>query len=339
MKRFALPDLLKGFAVFLIVPVHILETFIDYPGRESLLGDILLVLSGPIAVPIFMIVMGYFVARSNKSTSRNLVRGIAIFILGLFLNIGLNFHLLLKIKYSGWQIQPLEYILGVDILYLAGISILILTMIKTLPKGQNLLLGILILTVSILTAYMNKQLMVTDRNYLLPFIAGNYSWSYFPIFPWIVYPLIGFLFQKEEARIKNFMQKRKSLLALVISIVALLVVVFGKFGIQTTIDLSAYYHHTFLYFLWAIGVVFLWIVLWNYIQQKIPNAKVLRCFRWLGKNITVFYVVQWLLIGNIATAIYQTQSLQTYGFWVVGIFTITLIVTLIFEVIRTKKEA
>ena len=339
MKRFALPDLLKGFAVFLIVPVHILETFIDYPGWESLLGDILLVLSGPIAVPIFMIVMGYFVARSNKSTSRNLVRGIAIFILGLFLNIGLNFHLLLKIKYSGWQIQPLEYILGVDILYLAGISILILTMIKTLPKGQNLLLGILILTVSILTAYMNKQLMVTDRNYLLPFIAGNYSWSYFPIFPWIVYPMIGFLFQKEEARIKTFMQKRKSLFALVISIVALLVVVFGKFGIQTTIDLSAYYHHTFLYFLWAIGVVFLWIVLWNYIQQKIPNAKVLRCFRWLGKNITVFYVVQWLLIGNIATAIYQTQSLQTYGFWVVGIFTITLIVTLIFEVIRTKKEA
>ena len=204
MKRFALPDLLKGFAVFLIVPVHILETFIDYPGRESLLGDILLVLGGPIAVPIFMIVMGYFVARSNKSTSRNLVRGIAIFILGLLLNIGLNFHLLLKIKYSGWQIQPLEYILGVDILFLAGISILILTMIKTIPKGQNLLLGILILTVSILTAYMNEQLMVTDRNYLLPFIAGNYSWSYFPIFPWIVYPMIGFLFQKEEARIKSF---------------------------------------------------------------------------------------------------------------------------------------
>ncbi len=339
MKRFVLPDLLKGFAVFLIVPVHILETFIDYPGRESLLGDILLVLGGPIAVPIFMIVMGYFVARSNKSTSRNLVRGIAIFILGLFLNIGLNFHLLLKIKYSGWQIQPLEYILGVDILYLAGISIIILTLIKTISKGQNLLLVVLILTVSILTAFMNKQLMVTDRNYLLPFIAGNYSWSYFPIFPWLVYPLIGFLFQKEEARIKNFMQKRKSLLALVISIVALLVVVFGNFGIQTTIDLSAYYHHTFLYFLWAIGVVFLWIVLWNYIQQKIPNAKVLRYFRWLGKNITVFYVVQWLLIGNIATAIYQTQSLQTYGFWVVGIFTITLIVTRIFEVIQTKKEA
>jgi hypothetical protein len=30
MKRLILPDLLKGFAVFLIVPVHILEILIDY---------------------------------------------------------------------------------------------------------------------------------------------------------------------------------------------------------------------------------------------------------------------------------------------------------------------
>jgi len=52
MKRIPLPDLLKGFAVFLIIPVHILETFIDYPGRESLFGKILLVLGGPVAVPI-----------------------------------------------------------------------------------------------------------------------------------------------------------------------------------------------------------------------------------------------------------------------------------------------
>lgn len=35
MKRFPLPDLLKGFAVFLIVPVHILEVYIDFPCRDT----------------------------------------------------------------------------------------------------------------------------------------------------------------------------------------------------------------------------------------------------------------------------------------------------------------
>ena len=35
MKRLPLHDLLKGFAVFLIVRVHIPETLIDFPGRET----------------------------------------------------------------------------------------------------------------------------------------------------------------------------------------------------------------------------------------------------------------------------------------------------------------
>lgn len=101
MKRFTLPDLLKGFAVFLIVPVHIMETFIDYPGRDGLLGKSLLLLGGPIAVPVFMMVMGYFVARSKRSSMQNIYRGIKIFILGFLLNIGLNYNLLLKIQFEG----------------------------------------------------------------------------------------------------------------------------------------------------------------------------------------------------------------------------------------------
>ena len=143
MKRFPLPDLLKGFAVFLIVPVHIMETFIDYPGRDSLFGKSLLLLGGPIAVPVFMIVMGYFVARSRRSPIGNIYRGIKIFILGFLLNIGLNFTLLWKIKFEGWQFDPLEYIFGVDIFYLAGLSIIILSALKVLNKGQLLIVAVL----------------------------------------------------------------------------------------------------------------------------------------------------------------------------------------------------
>ena len=69
MKRLLLPDVLKGFAVFLIVPVHILELFINYPGRESVFGKILLFLGGPFAVPVFMMIMGYFISKSKKSVN------------------------------------------------------------------------------------------------------------------------------------------------------------------------------------------------------------------------------------------------------------------------------
>lgn len=327
MKRSPLPDLLKGIIVFLIIPVHILETFIDYPGRESIFGKTLLMLGGPIGVPVFMMVMGYFIASSKKSTSQNLIRGIKVLFLGLLLNIGLNFNLLLKIKYKGWQFQPLEYILGVDIFYLAGLSIIILSLLKRINRGQVWIVFVLILLISGSTSYVNNLLMIPSRNYVLPFIGGEYPWAYFPLFPWLTYPLIGFFFYKTEKRIMEFIKNNKSIS--IVSCVAIfaLVLLFSEFGISITTHLSEYYHHTFLFFLWAMGVVILWSLLLRFWISKFPNFIVITFFRWLGKNITLFYVIQWLIIGNISTEIYQTQNLNTYWYWFGGIFTITVVLT------------
>jgi hypothetical protein len=324
MKRLTIPDLLKGFAVFLIVPVHIMETFIDHPGRESLFGKSLLLLGGPFAVPVFMIVMGYFVAGSSRSSISSVFRGIKIFILGFLLNIGLNFNLLLKIIFKEWQFDPLEYIFGVDIFYLAGLSIVILSLIKMLNKGQVLTVVILIFLVSGSTTFVNDLLTTTERNYLLPFIGGAYSWSYFPLFPWFTYPLVGFLFNRIENRVMEFLGNNRVISALAGLIIFLLVVLFRKFGVSTTIDLPKYYHHTFLFFIWTTGVVVLWSLLLRYVANKFPKFPPVVFLRWLGRNITVIYIIQWLIIGNIATVIYQTKKLSEYGYWFGGIFLVTV---------------
>ncbi|NPD47099.1 MULTISPECIES: acyltransferase [unclassified Lentimicrobium] len=338
MKRFPLPDLLKGFAVFLIVPVHILETFINLPGRESLFGRILLLLGGPIAVPIFMMVMGYFIGLNKKSPLQNVVRGIFIFVLGLLLNIGLNFHLLLKIFTEGWSLDPLQFIFGVDIFYLAGLSIVILSVLKAIEKGQKWLVFGLILLVVGSTSYLNELLMVAERNYILAFIAGKYSWSYFPLFPWLAYPLLGFLFQKIELQTKELIQKFKKGAIIVLGSILIFVLAFSEFGIETTINLSEYYHHDFYFFLWALGLVILWVTLFWFIVQKFPQFPVIVFLRWLGKNITVFYVIQWLIIGNIATAIFQTQELSMFMWWYVPIFLLTVVLTWGLEKIRKVKN-
>jgi hypothetical protein len=59
-------------------------------------------------------------------------------------------------------------------------------------------------------------------------------------------------------------------------------------------------------------------------------------FCWIGKNITIFYVIQWLIIGNIATAIYQTQNLGQYWFWFTGIFSATVLLTFLAEKIKQR---
>lgn len=327
MKRYPLPDFLKGFAVFLIVPVHILELFIDYPGRESLFGKTLLFLGGPIAVPVFMIIMGYFLAKNQKSFSVNFLRGIKIFVVGFLLNIGLNFHLLLKIKFAGWQFNPLEYIFGVDILYFAGLSIILVAFLKTLKRGQAWVAFSLIFLVIALTGLMNDKLMVTERNYVLPFIGGTYSWSYFPLFPWLAYPLAGFAVFHFEKEIVAFFKGQKIVSVIIFTGILVTILYFSKSGSATTINLPAYYHHTFWFSLWVFGIVLLWTVFWLIILKRFPKTYTWDFFMWLGKNITLFYVIQWLIIGNISTAIYQTQTINSYVFWFGGIFSLTVLLT------------
>ena len=338
IKRFPLPDLLKGFAVFLIGPVHILETFVDYPGRESLFGKILLVLGGPVAVPIFMMIMGYFVALSKKSTLKNVFKGVLIFTIGILLNVGLNFNLLLKIKYRGLRFDPLQAILGVDIFYLAGLSIIILAVLKAIKNGQQWIVFALILFVSGTTSYFNEILMVTGRNYLLPFIGGEYSWSYFPLFSWLAYPITGFLFQKTELQIREFVIKHKAIAIASLAFTFILVAFFYRFGFETTINLSKYYHHTFLFFLWTLGVDSLWILMGWFLVQKFAEFQGIKFLQWLGKNITFFYIIQWLIIENIATTIYQTQGLSTFSYWFGSIFLFTIGITLLYEKIKMNTR-
>ncbi len=336
MKRFPLPDLLKGFAVFLIVPVHILETFIDFSGRESWFGKTLLLLGGPVAVPAFMLIMGYFLAKNQKPFAANFQRGIKIFIAGFLLNIGLNFHLLLKIQFTGWQINPLEYIFGVDIFYFAGLAIILLSLLKTIQNQKAWIAIGLAFLVAVFTSVVNEKLMVSERNYFYPFIGGSWSWSYFPLFPWLAYPLAGFAFFHFEQHIFSLMKSNKTITTILLVIISVLVVVFGKQGIETTINLPAYYHHTFRFSIWVFGVVILWSHLLRFLIQQFPNSWPGNGLMWLGKNITVFYIVQWLIIGNIATAIYQTQTLKSYPFWFTGVFGVTVLITWFFE--RTGQK-
>lgn len=337
MKRYPLPDLLKGFAVFLIIPVHILEKFIDYPGRESLFGKILLVLGGPVAVPVFMMVMGYFVALSKKSLQQNVMRGAFLFLAGILLNIGLNFHLLLRIMLEGWKYDPFQFIFSIDIFSLAGISIIILSVIKSLGRVQQLIALMLLIFVGSTAAYFNEILMVTDRNYFFPFIGGEYSWSYFPLFPWLTYPLTGFLFQKTESQFVEFIQKQRAVSIAILVFTFILVILFSRFGFETTINLSKYYHHTFPFFLWTLGVDVLWVLLLWFVVHKFREFPVIAFLRWLGKNITVFYIIQWLIIGNIATAIYQTQGLSKYVYWFAPIFLITIGLTRLYEKLANRR--
>jgi uncharacterized membrane protein len=62
-----------------------------------------------------------------------------------------------------------------------------------------------------------------------------------------------------------------------------------------------------------------------------PDTSTGNFFCRIGRNITAFYVIQWLIIGNLATLMFQTQRIGTFPFWVGSIFLVTVWLTFLYE--------
>ena len=101
-QRIQTPDLLKGLAVIHMVQVHIMELFVKEDIAAGTAGVVSFFLGGVPAAPVFMIVMGYFLAFRQKGPSQMMLRGLKLFMAGMLLNIGLNAHLIIKVIFYGW---------------------------------------------------------------------------------------------------------------------------------------------------------------------------------------------------------------------------------------------
>lgn len=328
-QRLPIPDLLKGIAVLLMIQVHLTELFVQESFYHSFTGKVSLFLGGVPAAPLFMVVMGFFAGYQTIGFRSSILRGMKLIALGLVLNIGLNLHLFYKIFRGLYDLDPLPYLLGADILFLAGLSLVIIALLKKAGKGSAWLFFITSFIVSglsdIIPLYTGESSVV---RYALAFIHSSDWWSYFPLLPWLAYSLMGvaagLLYKKQSVNVLSII-KRPGLA--VITLVPLLVFIEYGFGISS--DLPEYYHHGIAFFGWAI-VFLMSIVLWSFylISADTKTNYVLRYLLWTGKNVTVFYVIQWLLIGNIATAIYRTQSPASLLVWYPGIVICTSLLVL-----------
>lgn len=332
-ERDQLADLLKGVAVILMIQVHIMELFAIQSVYDGILGKISLFLGGPPAASIFMAVMGYFIAKSKRSTPKNIIRGIKLFLGGILLNIGLNFSLLLKIYSNEIQLDPFRYIFGADILPLAGLSILFISTIKPIFKqsffpyfSMSIALSII---ASLLPEFPIKQNTFLD--YVTSFIYRSTEWSYFPFIPWVSYPLLGFSFSllREKINIKTLITPRVYIFTLIIFLIFFYAS--AEYAIDIASNLNLYYSHGLLFYLWTVIFLIGWIFIFALLEKSFGNSILFLYTKWIGKNVTAAYVFQWLLIGNIATRIYKTQDILELVIWFIGITILTTLLLIFWK--------
>jgi uncharacterized membrane protein len=142
--------------------------------------------------------------------------------------------------------------------------------------------------------------------YIAAFLYGSSTWSYFPVFPWISYPLLGIIMFKFKNKIYcNFL--RKPIFKISIGVLFIIYLFFTlTYAISVSSNLNAYYHHGLTFFLWtAIFLAFYRFIVFE-IDNLLGKSLIFKYIKWLGQNATAIYVIQWILIGNIATVIYKS---------------------------------
>ena len=326
-------DLLKGFAVLFMIQVHITENFLRLNLHEETFGVVSFFLGGTPAAPVFMTVMGYFLS-VKKNLEYYIERGTILFLGGILLNIGLNFYYL--ILYFQNQIideNPLQYIFGVDILPFAGLSLIIIGLLKEVFNNKFYLYLVTALLIALISDYLP---MLPDKaspwiQYIFSFVYGCSEWSYFPLFPWLFYPLVGFSFKliSEKSSIKNVNQ---------IIIVALVIVLsFAYKSFHQVIVLKEYYHHGIMLAIWNSSFIVVWLFLINKLENYFGRTSLLIYIKWIGKNVTAVYVFQWLLIGNLAILYYDSQNELQFFLWFIIVLLLSSLFTFYYEKIRIRN--
>lgn len=332
-QRSITADVLKGLAVIFMIQVHIMEVFADTSIYHSLTGRISLFLGGPPAAPVFMAVMGYFLAASSKGMMATVTRGFKLILGGLALNVAINLNLLYRIISGTSDANPLSFVFGIDILVLAGFTVIVTGLLKKVFDLNFLIplaVGMMILAV---TPMVNDALPATGGTsaYLLSMFGGEASWSYFPLFPWMAYPLFGYsayLFIK--AGYAGFLDN-KSISNLLLIAWAVFIALTINFGIDTAAKLKDYYHHGIIYGLWAIAFTAGYALLISRLSQHAPESPFLEYFAVIGKNVTLAYVVQWVIIGNTGTSVFRSLDLSQAYVAMIAIILITSMVVYLNE--------
>jgi len=322
------PDFLRGIALILMIQVHLTEVILISKPEYLFFEKLSYLMGGIPAAPVFLILMGYFQGISKANLKKEIIRGIQLIALGFALNFCMNATLLYKIITGEFNLVPWKYILGVDILFIAGLAFIFIGFIKRFLS--RIYLQVVLLIIVFIVQFLTGELKVEGDLllYSFSFLFRVSDWSYFPFIPWIAYPVSGLILSHKKL-IKAFEEFKLPTWSFVLLITFLLITL--NYALEVSSNLKSYYNFGFTFYVWSLIFLILWGYLLKNIQSKFTDSLIIKYIRWLGKNVTVVYFFQWILIGNIGTNLYKSIHFQDYLIIFLLILFITSICTYLYN--------
>jgi uncharacterized membrane protein len=211
--RFIFIDLVRGWALIIMIEVHVINAFILPELKATDWFHWLNFFNGLVA-PAFLFVSGFaFIISSERKIEelrkfgkyfRNKLSRIGlIFLAGYSLH--LPFFSLSKIIHNATP-DHLNSWFNVDILQSIAFGLLLLLLFRILIRKESVFYGLLI-AVTILISMISPVIWKIDFGIYLPVFFANYfntiHGSFFPLFPWLFFLFAGAVFSRYYAKSRN----------------------------------------------------------------------------------------------------------------------------------------
>ncbi|AWF83103.1 hypothetical protein BTJ40_21065 [Microbulbifer sp. A4B17] len=296
-------DLTRGIAVLFMIAIHVLYHYGRTDVADSAIGVAIQVSAGTPAASVFMLIMGIFIGYSSKpSLKQDLFRAAGLFAIGYLLNfargtvpmwLSLQFGLVTQEQLG--EYTPLSEFLMVDIFQFAGLALAICALVRHfLPHPIYWLAAAAIVAFgSSLVWDIGSNSVVIDEILQL-FFGNKREGVMFPLFSWLAYPLAGMA-------VGYWFKNTKNIDALFSRSIWIGLALMSIGGLLIMLNTQYFFAENMRggpgLIILLIGYTFLWLWISNFLLNKVKNRKLIDVMVFWGKNITPFYIAQWLIIG------------------------------------------
>lgn len=316
-KRIAFLDFSRGLAILFMIMQHAMILFDQQKGEGGILGITILLLGTAPAAPVFMIIMGIFFSKKKEIIlTKEITRGIKLIFIGYILNFFRFFipslaenQFVINTPVLTTSNCPIAMLLSIDILQMAGYSWIVMAFLK---KYSFNAISILTFALCITTA---APFLWRESSLYTPLASlwGTGENVYFPLLPWLIYPLIGMatgplIHTKNNAKL---LKKGTLLGALFILAGTSMLLFLEDFKLFCAGD---YHRSGISIHLIIIGFIAIWFWLSHFLLTLKPIQKLMPLFTFWSKNVTTVYIIQWTLFGFSFFFLDQNQFSEFQSF-------------------------
>jgi len=300
MPRIKSLDLARGFTVLCIPAVHSLLLYSQPSVRDTLPGQLLRFIAEGPGAQLFMTYMGISITLSRELNWTSVLKKSCLLLLaGYGLNV-VKFVLPLKLGLLPVAFQTdlgitdpcmaaeTVFLLG-DILHFAALALPITYGVYCLRRYWVYALATAIFVAVVAPYFWDHHSCSPVTNYIANLIGGQPPAVFFPLFPWLIYPLAGLV-------IGYWLNRNPPDRFLFIGLTGIGLILAGQLLHHLGAASINFYRTRPSDSTAHLGIVLVWLWIWEGMATYMkPNAG-FRLLSFASRHITLIYLIQWPLI-------------------------------------------